>query len=57
VFTTVDPQTGSKSLDQEPLRTLAKYRKTPEGVIFGQNVIAEGVGELRVGMEVEVLAS
>ena len=57
VFTTVDPQSGSKSLDQEPLRTLAKYRKTPEGVIFGQNVIAEGVGELRVGMEVEVLAS
>jgi len=57
VFTTVDPQTGSKSLDQEPLRTLAKYRKTPEGVIFGQNVIAEGAGELRVGMEVEVLES
>jgi hypothetical protein len=31
-----------------------RYRKTPEGVIFGQNVIAEGMAELVVGM-VEVL--
>lgn len=55
VFTTVDPASGSKSLDQEPLRTLARYRKTPEGVIFGQNVIPEGMAELVVGMPVEVL--
>ncbi|MDD3352574.1 MOSC domain-containing protein [Zoogloea sp.] len=56
VFTTVDPDAGSKGLDQEPLRTLAKYRRTPAGVIFGQNVIAEGSAELRPGMEVEILA-
>lgn len=55
VFTTVDPDTGRKALDQEPLRTLAKYRKTPDGVIFGQNLIAEGDGELQCGMEVEIL--
>lgn len=55
VFTTVDPQTGCKSLDQEPLRTLAKYRRTPAGVIFGQNVIVEGSSELRVGMPIEIL--
>lgn len=55
VFTTVDPETGRKGLDQEPLRTLAKYRRTPAGVIFGQNVIAEGATELSVGMIVEVL--
>ena len=55
VFTTVDPDTGRKALDQEPLRTLAKYRKTPDGVIFWQNVIAEGDGELRCGMDVEIL--
>lgn len=55
VFTTVDPETGAKSLDQEPLRTLATYRKTPDGVIFGQNVIAEGEGSLVPGMPVEVL--
>ena len=55
VFTTVDPDTGHKALDQEPLRTLAKFRKAPEGVLFGQNVIAEGETELVVGMPVEVL--
>ena len=55
VFTTVDPDTGHKALDQEPLRTLAKFRKAPEGVLFGQNVIAEGGAELVVGMPVEVL--
>ncbi|WP_374261432.1 MOSC domain-containing protein [Zoogloea sp.] len=55
VFTTVDPEDGTKGRDQEPLRTLATYRKAPAGVIFGQNVIAEGSGEIRVGMPVEVL--
>ena len=55
VFTTVDPDSGHKALDQEPLRTLAKFRKAPEGVLFGQNVIAEGETELVVGMPVEVL--
>ena len=55
MFTTVDPDTGHKALDQEPLRTLAKFRKAPDGVLFGQNVIAEGETELVVGMPVEVL--
>lgn len=55
VFTTVDPHTGRKGLDQEPLRTLAQYRRTPAGVIFGQNVIAEGHADLQVGMPVEIL--
>ena len=55
VFTTVDPETGSKSLNQEPLRTLATYRRTPAGVIFGQNVIAEDKGELVPGMSISVL--
>lgn len=55
VFTTVDPLTGEKSPDQEPLRTLAKFRKTPDGVLFGQNVIAENAGRIEVGMPVEIL--
>lgn len=55
VFTTVDPETGTKSLNQEPLRTLATYRRTPAGVIFGQNVIAEDEGELVPGMSISVL--
>ncbi|HSD36316.1 MAG TPA: MOSC domain-containing protein [Rhodocyclaceae bacterium] len=55
VFTTVDPQTGERSADQEPLRTLAKFRKQPGGVIFCTNLRAENAGELSVGMPVEVL--
>ncbi|MFT3735486.1 MAG: MOSC domain-containing protein [Rhodocyclaceae bacterium] len=55
VFTTVDPATGEKSLDQEPLRSLAKIRKTKEGVLFGTNLVALNEGELVVGMPVRVL--
>lgn len=55
VFTTVDPISGIKNPQQEPLRTLASYRKTPAGVLFGQNVIAENSGEIAQGMEVEIL--
>lgn len=54
-FTTVDPESGEKSSDQEPLRTLATFRRTPAGVLFGQNVIAENTGQIASGMEVEFL--
>jgi hypothetical protein len=47
--------TAERSSDQEPLRTLAKFRKQPEGVIFCMNMRAENEGELSVGMSVEVL--
>ncbi len=55
VFTTVDPQTGEKSTDQEPLRTLAKFRKTSAGVLFGQNMVACNAGQIERGMDVEIL--
>ncbi|MDR3411924.1 MAG: MOSC domain-containing protein [Formivibrio sp.] len=55
VFTTVDPENGEKSSDQEPLRTLATFRRTPEGVLFGQNAVAEHAGEIAFGMDIEIL--
>lgn len=55
VFTTVDPDSGEKTADQEPLRTLAKFRKTAAGVLFGQNLLVEQAGEIACGMEVEIL--
>lgn len=54
-FVTVDPETGEKSPEQEPLRTLAHFRKTSAGVLFGQNVLPLAAGVLRVGMPVSVL--
>ncbi|MEO8460896.1 MAG: MOSC domain-containing protein, partial [Dokdonella sp.] len=56
VFTTVDFERGEFAADGEPLRTLITYRRTPNGVAFGQNLIPRGGGNLHVGDTVEVLA-
>lgn len=56
VFTTADPVTGELTPDQEPLRTLAKFRKQPGGVMFCMNLRAENEGEIAAGMPVEILA-
>lgn len=56
VFTTVDFDQGTFDPAGEPLRTLTTYRRTPDGVTFGQNLIPRGSGTLRVGDGVEVLA-
>jgi len=55
VFTTIDPDTGRKHPDKEPLRTLSTYRRRPEGgVYFGQNLIPRSGGTIRIGDPVEV---
>lgn len=56
IFTTVDPGRGERDPDSEPLRTLARYRRTADGVAFGQNLIPRTPGTLRIGDAVEVLA-
>ncbi|KAB8314730.1 MOSC domain-containing protein, partial [Tolypothrix campylonemoides VB511288] len=56
VFTTVDPDRGERDADGEPLRTLTAYRRTPDGVTFGQNLLPRGAGTVRVGDPVVVLA-
>lgn len=55
ILTTLDPHTGERSADREPLTTLKTYREREGQVYFGQNLLPRGVGELRVGMPVEVL--
>jgi uncharacterized protein YcbX len=56
VFTTVDFERGERDPSGEPLRTLITYRRTPNGVTFGQYLIPRGTGTLRVGEAVQVLA-
>ena len=56
VFTTVDFEQGAFDPSGEPLRTLTKYRRSPDGVTFGQNLIPRGAGTIDVGAAVEVLA-
>jgi uncharacterized protein YcbX len=53
VVTTVDQETGERG--REPLRTLSTYRSFDGQVLFGQNLVHEGRGVVRVGDPVEVL--
>ena len=52
ILTTIDPTTQQRDSDREPLNTLKGYRMREGGIMFGQNLIAEGEGVLEVGMEV-----
>ena len=54
VLTTVDPETGEFS-GKEPLRTMASYRKQNGKVLFGQNLIAQKLERLEVGMLVKII--
>jgi hypothetical protein len=45
--TTTDQTTTERG--EEPLKTLATYRKTDAGVVFGQNLIHLNRGTIRVG--------
>lgn len=57
VITTIDQATG-RPAGKEPLRTLAAYRRGPNGgVLFGMNAIHRGRGTLCVGDAVQVLAT
>lgn len=56
IMTTVNPQTGTKNPEQEPLMTLKRFRQLENGeVIFGQNVIALNQGQVKAGDSVIVL--
>jgi uncharacterized protein len=56
VFTTVDFERGERDPSGEPLRTLIGYRRSDDGVTFGQNLIPRGRGVLRLGDAVSVIA-
>ena len=49
VTTTIDPETAVKDPDGEPIRTLKTFRRGPEGVLFGQNLIPRRLGTVSVG--------
>ncbi len=70
VITTIDQQRGFFT-GKEPLKTLANYRLAKDifpnnfqsfdfkenSVLFGQNLIAESIGEtLKIGDEIKILA-
>ena len=58
VVTTTDQATAQRAADNEPLTTLATYRRREDmdGVCFAMNAIVTRVGErpVRIGDEVEI---
>ncbi len=56
VFTTINPKTGEKDKNGEPLSVLQQYRKGTDGnLYFGQNLIPLNEGFISLEDEVEVL--
>ncbi|MFF3302046.1 MOSC domain-containing protein [Streptomyces sp. NPDC002908] len=53
VVTTTDQRTSERG--KEPLRTLGGHRRVGKELLFGQNLIPEGTGVIRVGDPVRVL--
>ncbi|WP_455353926.1 MOSC domain-containing protein [Streptomyces sp. SYSU K217416] len=53
VITTTDQLTAERG--KEPLRTLARHRRFGDQLVFGQNLVPETTGTLRVGDPVRVL--
>ena len=51
VFTTVDPDSGEKRADGEPLAMLGRYRRdaATRKILFGVNLVPLDVGTIRVG--------
>jgi uncharacterized protein len=54
IMTTIDQEKGIQS-GKDPLLTLAKYKKEGNNVIFGQNLIASGTGQISVGNELKIV--
>lgn len=53
VTTTVNQDTAEKN--EEPLKTLSTYRSVNNKIYFGQNLLHEGNGIIKVGDEIEIL--
>ncbi|MGI6854955.1 MOSC N-terminal beta barrel domain-containing protein [Mesorhizobium sp. 1B3] len=57
VMTTLDPRSGEARPDHEPLATLGRQRRGPDGkAYFGQYLIPRTLGRLVVGDAIEVLS-
>lgn len=56
VMTTINPETQQKHPQQEPLRTLAAYRRSPSGgAPFGVQLVPRRLGTIRIGDTAEKL--
>ncbi len=56
-ITTTNQSTGERNPFTEPLKTLSTFRRQPEGIMFGQNLIPQNTGMIRINDQVQVLES
>lgn len=58
IFTTINPNTAHKDINQQPLNTLKQYRQVLSGdVMFGQNLIPLNQGQIKTTDTVTVLST
>ncbi len=50
----VNPETGILGADNEPLKTLSKYRLRNRNIEFGRNIVHDGTGIISVGNELKL---
>ena len=55
IITTTDQETGRRNPQQEPLKTLSTFRSFSGGIMFGENVIPEKTGTIKVGDPITVI--
>lgn len=55
IITTTDQITGYRNPLQEPLKTLGTFRKSTQGIMFGENMIPLNLGVIRVGDSIEII--
>jgi uncharacterized protein YcbX len=56
-ITTTDQTTGERQPSAEPLKTLSTFRRQPGGIMFGQNLIPQNTGMIRINDVVQVLST
>jgi len=55
IIPNIDPEKGIRNKDNEPLKTLSKYRMRNKKIEFGRNVVHQGAGIIRVDNEIHLL--
>ena len=50
----VNPETGILGADNEPLKTLSKYRLRNKNIEFGRNIVHDGTGIISIGDELKL---
>lgn len=55
IITTIDPRSGERDADRQPLVALRQHRFRDGEVFFGQNLLHPGAGVLEEGAPVEIL--